>query len=311
MAAQLVEKLPEGPQWLYEIKLDGYRAFLVKNGTDVRFISRNNKDLTKDFPSLLKAAAGVRPASVLIDGEIVAVDEKGRPRFQLLQHRSTTAKSQIVYYAFDLLSLDGEDLTALPLEERRRRLAPVISGSGVFHSEPLEGSVASIIEAATALELEGVIAKRRDSRYEPGRRSGAWQKFRLRINQEFVVGGFSPGSPFDSILVGYYEKKKLMFCGRVRAGFTASTRRQLYGQLKPLIVAECLFTNLPNRKSGGWNEGVTAEEMATMIWVKPQVVVQVAFVEWTTYDLLRHSSFLGLRTDKRASTVIRDQPKRA
>lgn len=206
------------------------------------------------------------------------MNAEGVPRFQMLQHRSKTAKSQIVYYAFDLLSLEGRDLKNLPLKERKAALAKIAKGSNVLLSDPLPGSPDRIVEAARAMKLEGVIAKRVDSKYEPGLRTGAWRKLRLNVSQEFVVGGYSPGSPFDSILVGYYEGRKLMFCARVRAGFTTETRRELWERIKDTHISSCSFDNLPTGKSGGWNEGVAADEMKNMKWVKPTLVVQVAFV---------------------------------
>ena len=236
MAATSVAELPRGPEWSYEIKLDGYRVLAVKSGDDVRLLSRRNKDLTRDFPSVVAAVRGVRATTVTLDGEIVAVDDNGVPRFQALQHRSRTRPERIVYYAFDLLQLDGRDLTAKPLDERRQRLADVVHDSGVLLSQPLSGDVDDIIEAARRLKLEGLVAKRLDSRYEPGVRSMAWQKLRLNRSQEFVVGGYSPGNPFDALLVGYYnDAGALLFAARVRAGFTPASRRQVFRRLGPPI----------------------------------------------------------------------------
>lgn len=239
-------------------------------------------------------------------GEIVAVDAQGIPRFQMLQHRSTTDRSRVVFYAFDLLHIDGEDLQARPLQARRARLEPLIVGSGVLFSEELTGDVETIVEAARSLELEGIVAKRRDSTYEAGRRSGAWQKLKLRQSQEFVVGGYSPGEPFDGIIVGYYDAKSLLFCGKVRAGFTPASRRDLFRRLDGLQIDACPFANLPSRKSGGWGEGIPPEDMPKMRWVRPSIVVQVAFLEWTSYDMLRHASFVGIRDDQRPADVVRE-----
>jgi bifunctional non-homologous end joining protein LigD len=194
-----------------------------------------------------------------------------------------------VYYAFDVLQLDGRNLTAQPLDERRQRLAAVVHDSGVLLSQPLSGDVDDIIEAARRLKLEGLVAKRRDSRYEPRVRSTAWQKLRLNRSQEFVVGGYSPGSPFDALLVGYYQDDVLLFAARVRAGFAPASRREVFRRLGPAL-ANCAFANLPMGRSGGWNEGVSVEDMKMMTWVEPpRLVVQVAFVEWTDYGLLRHA----------------------
>jgi bifunctional non-homologous end joining protein LigD len=182
----------------------------------------------------------------------------------------------------------------------------VTKGSEVFLSHFLPGTVEDIVRAARGLGLEGIVAKRKGSLYQPGLRTGAWQKLRLNVSQEFVVGGYSPGTPFDGILVGHFEGEQFQFAGIVRAGFTPALRAALFKRLKPLRLGTCPFANLPSRRSGGWNEGVTAEDMAKMTWVRPELVVQIAFVEWTTYDLLRHASFLGLREDKAARDVRRE-----
>ncbi len=308
MAALRVDRLPEGAEWLYEVKLDGYRALVLKDGPHVRLVSRNDKDLSVDFPHVVSAAARIQARTALIDGEIVAVDPQGIPRFQMLQHRSTTARSSVLFYGFDLLHLNGEDLTGQTLDRRRSRLQHLLAGSALLFSESLEGTADEILAAARALGVEGVVAKRRDSVYEAGRRTGAWRKLRLSLDQEFVVGGCSPGNPFDAILVGYFERGQLLFCGRVRAGFSQATRRQVFERIRKWQIPDCPFSNLPSRKSGRWNEGVSAEDMATMTWVKPRVVVQIAFVEWTTYDLLRHAAFVGLRDGKRPEDVRRERP---
>jgi ATP-dependent DNA ligase len=152
-----------------------------------------------------------------------------------------------------------------------------------------------------------VIAKRRDSLYEPGERSGAWQKLKLELSQEFVVGGYRPGfNSVDALLVGYYEGRRLRFAGKVKAGFVAHTRRELFRELQPLHTVQCPFVNLPDSRSSRWGGGVTAEEMREMQWVRPGVVVQVRFVEWTAEGRLRHAAFVGLRSDKEAGEVRRE-----
>src|SRR6476660_1589046 len=174
MTARLVQKLPEGDDWLYEVKLDGYRALVSKRGDDVRLRSRNDRDLSAAYPKVIAAGRKLRAGTVLLDGEVVAVDRNGVPSFQALQHRGAHPDYTIVYYAFDLLHLDGERLTTEPLHERRRRLPGVIAQSGLLISETLSGTAAEVIEAVRSLGLEGVVAKRRNSRYESGLRTGAW-----------------------------------------------------------------------------------------------------------------------------------------
>lgn len=308
MAAQLVQELPDGPQWIYEVKFDGYRALLIKRGDAVEIRSRNDNDLTSGYPGVQAAARRLRADTAIVDGEIVAVDASGRPSFQALQHRRGYAGYTPVFYAFDLLFLNGKELVRQPLEERRAQLRPVLEGSGLFFSEALTGTVPQIVDAVRGLGLEGVIAKRRDAPYRAGARSDTWRKLKLDRQQEFVIGGYRPGSNgVDALLVGYYEGRALHFAGKVRAGFTPAVRREVAARLKPLHAGRCPFVDLPNAKTSRWEGGVTAEQMHEMQWVKPRLVAQVRFVEFTADGRLRHPAFLGLRADKRPSTVAREQ----
>ena len=306
MAAALVDQLPAGEEWLYEAKFDGYRAIAIKDDKKVRVFSRRGNDLSRDYPAVVAGVAGVRAKSAVLDGEIVAFDEQGRPSFQQLQHRAASSAA-IRYFVFDLLHLDGEDLTAQPLEERRRRLATLVQGARVEYSDELTGTPDQIVRAVAQVGLEGVVAKRRDSRYEPGKRSGLWQKFKVPRRQEFVIGGYKPENRnFQSLVVGYYDGKQLRFAGRVRAGFTPAQRTALFERLKPLRVETCPFSDLPTGKTSHWGEGVTEEDMKVLKWVRPKLVAEVAFTEWTRDGHLRHSSFVGLRTDKQATEVVRE-----
>ena len=187
MSAKAVDKLPEGNQWAYEIKWDGYRVEAIKLLEQVQLFSRKAKDLTTDFPEVRRAVATVKATSATIDGEIVVLDEQGRPSFQGLQRRSRRA-GPIVYYAFDLLHLDGVDLTGLPLSKRKEKLKAILQGSKVLYSENIPGDLEVIIEHVRQLELEGIAAKRQDSRYLPGKSDG-WFKLQLKKQQEFVIGG--------------------------------------------------------------------------------------------------------------------------
>lgn len=211
--AAVASTLPAGPEWTYEVKWDG----------------------------------NVTPKAILLDGEIVALDERGLPAFQALQHR-TVKRSAIVFYAFDLLHLGPNDYRSKPLRDRRRAL-------------------------------------------------NAWVKVKFSQRQEFVIGGYKPaGTTFDSVLVGYYERRKFFYAGKVRAGFTPLTRAGVFKRIAPRTLDECPFVNLPNSTGKShWGEGITAEDIPTLRWVKPEVVVEVAFTEWTAGGNLRHASFLGLR----------------
>jgi DNA ligase D-like protein (predicted ligase) len=307
MTATNVEKLPEGDQWIYEVKLDGYRALVMKEGDRIKIVSRKRNDLTATYPAVVAAARKLKAQTATLDGEIVALDGEGRPSFQALQHRASKAHA-IVYYAFDLLHLNGEDLTALPLAARQERLRVTLKGSAVLISEPLAGTAQQVTNAVAALGLEGVIAKRRDSTYNAGVRSGAWLKLKLDKQQEFVVGGYRPGDHgVDALLVGVYEGKSLHFAAKVRAGFTPHLRREVFNVIRPFETPRCPFADLPNTaKKSRWGEGITPADMLTFRWVKPKVVVQIRFVEWTEDAHLRHAAFLGVRTDKRPADVQRE-----
>ena len=307
MTATVVQKLPEGENWLYELKLDGYRALIVKDGDRVQIRSRNEKDLTAAYPGVAAAGRRITARTAVVDGEIVAVDENGRPSFQALQHRSGHPDHIVTFYAFDLLHLEGRDLTGEPLAERRAHLPKVLGKSGVLLSLELPGTAAHVTEAVAALGLEGVIAKRRDSRYDAGQRSGAWVKLKLDKQQEFVVGGYRPGPHgVDALLVGYYEGRQLRYAGKVRAGFTPHLRRDVFASLTPLHAERCPFVDLPSSRTTHWGGGITAEQMQEMRWLKPTIVAQIRFVEWTAEGHLRHAAFLGLRSDKRATAVHRE-----
>jgi bifunctional non-homologous end joining protein LigD len=308
MLATSASQLPEGDGWSYEVKWDGYRTLAAKSGANVRLISRNLKNVTKQYPGVAASVGKLEADSLLLDGEIVAIDRHGRPSFQDLHH-SPSSGTQIVYYAFDALRIDGRDIMKRPLDERRKVLRDVVSGSAVHLSEPLPGRPKDIEKAIRGLGLEGVVAKRRDSVYTPGIRSRAWLKVRFSKRQEFVVGGYKPGAEgFESLLVGYYERKRLLYASKVRAGLTPKVRADIFKRLRPLETAHCPFANLPNSKgkTSHWGEGITEAEMQTLRWVRPELVVEVSFVEWTRDGNLRHTAFVGVREDKRAEKIRRE-----
>jgi bifunctional non-homologous end joining protein LigD len=303
MLASSAETLPAGADWTYEVKWDGYRTLAAKSGQRVTLWSRNLKDATSNYPSIARGVAQVKIDNALLDGEIVALDENGRPSFQALHHQSVHV---LVYYVFDVLHAGGRSLLELPLDERRAQLANIVDGTRILRSDPLPGSVGDIEHAVRALELEGVVAKKRRSIYEPGRRSNAWIKVKFNRRQEFVIGGYKPNATnFESLVIGYYDRRTLRFAGRVRAGLTPSLRAEVFRRISADGIERCPFADLPNSKKGHWGEGVTEEDMAKLRWVKPRVVIEVSFVEWTRDGALRHSEFVALRDDKRASDVGR------
>lgn len=304
MMAQRAEQLPDGPEWSYELELDGYRALLFKDGARVLLRSRNDKDLAIMYPSVVADGGSLSANQAVVDGEIVAVDQLGRPSFQALQHRGSHPKHTVVFYAFDLPYVDGIDLMNAPLEERRSNLLKITTGSRVCFSQTLPGAAADVVGAVQAAGLEGVIAKRKGSLYVPGDRTNDWVKLKLEHNEEFVIGGYRPADhSIDAILVGYYEGGKLRFAGKVRAGFVPRVRRELFKTLTRLHSDQCPFVDLPSESSSRWGGGIAEDEMKGMRWVNPRLVAQIRFTEWTHEGRLRHAKFLGLRSDKDPKSV--------
>ena len=299
-----VSKLPEGLEWLWEIKFDGYRALAVKSGTGVTLFSRRRKSLNRQFPYIVEALADL-PAGTVVDGEVVAMDESGRPDFNLLENFRAEA-SRIQYYIFDLLCWEDRDLTHVPMVERRALLKSlvVIPDKRIRVSDYFEAAPKDLLSAVREQRLEGIIGKRKDSLYQPGKRSGAWIKYRVNRGQEFVIGGYFPGPHgIDSLIVGYYDGDKLMYVARTRNGFVLASRRQVFSKLKHLVTPTCPFANLPETRRSRFGEELNAEKMNKAVWLKPEAVAQIEFLEWTEADRLRHSKFVGLREDKNPRSV--------
>jgi len=308
MDCEPVSTLREGSQWVYEIKLDGYRAVAVKSDNKVRLFSRRQKSFNQQYPYIVEALADL-PDGTVLDGEIVALDDSARPQFNLLQNYRSEA-GRIRYFVFDLLCYDNRDTTCLPLVERRTLLLRTLKFQSpkIQFLDYLETSAANMVASAKEQGLEGVIAKRRDSFYQPGRRTGAWLKHRISRGQEFVIGGYFPGPHgFDSIILGYYEGKDLVYVARTRNGFVPASRRQVFSKLKHLVTSTCPFVNLPDTKKSRFGEELNAEKMKKAIWLWPEAVAQIEFLEWTDADRLRHSKFVGLREDKDARRVVKER----
>jgi DNA ligase D-like protein (predicted ligase) len=307
MECLAVTKIPDDQTWLYEVKLDGYRALAVNSSGAVNLFSRRRNSFNRQYPLVYKALSDL-PENSVIDGEIVALDEKGRPDFNLLQHYAKQA-SRIHYFVFDLLVYKDQDLTRLPLIVRRDIMRSVLTfrSSRVRTAQYFETSAQNMLAAAQEQGLEGVIAKRKSSIYAPGQRTGSWVKYRLNRGQELVIGGYTPGAHgFDSIIIGYYKEDDLIYVARVRNGFVTASRRQVFEKLRPLVIPNCPFTNLPEEERSRWREGLTAEDMKRCVWVRPQIVAQVQFLEWTDGDHLRHAKFAGLRDDKDPRSVTKE-----
>lgn len=302
------ETLPDDiHRWAYQLKFDGYRAIAFKSGGAIHLRSRNDNDFSTRYPSVVRGLAKM-PNETALDGEIVALGPDGRPSFNALQNVPQDAV--IVYYVFDVMLLKGRDVTGQSLEARRtlleRQVLPTLSDP-VRYTGELNASLRDLIHSVKTQGLEGLVAKRRDSKYEPGLRSGAWMKMRVNRGQEFVIGGYTIGTKaFDALVIGYYEGDRLIYAARTRNGFTPATRMQIFKKFARLDTDACPFANLPETKSGRWGEGLTRAKMAQCRWLKPSLVGQFEFVEWTPDNHLRHSRFIALRDDKPARDVRRE-----
>jgi len=302
------EKLPESADFQYELKFDGYRALAIKSGGKIQLRSRNDNDFNARYPGIVKALAPL-PDDTVIDGEVVALDPEGKPSFNLLQNHGSSG-APLHFFIFDLLVLKGRDVMGKSLTERRELLEMHIfpkMEEPIRYSPVLEAGLKDLIRSVKAQGLEGLVAKRRDSKYEPGLRSGAWLKMRVNQGQELVIGGYTPSPKnFDALVIGYYEGPNLIYAARTRNGFTPASRAELFKKIKPLEIKECPFANLPEKKAGRWGAGLTAAKMAECIWLKPQLVAQFEYVEWTEDSHLRHSRFMALREDKKPKDVRRE-----
>lgn len=294
MECRRVAMLPEGDEWAYEIKQDGYRAVGLVDGNSAMLYSISGQDYSSQFRQIVFALKTLRQGSLILDGEIVSLDENGRASFQELQNRRTTHRP-IVYYIFDVLHQDGRDMLDRPLSERRK----VLDAIGAHFSDPLRVNpqfrtkLGPLIKQVKSLGLEGVVAKRANSIYVPGKESDSWQKHRFNLEAEFVIGGYvAHGSNFSSIIVGEYRGRDLHYVKRVAAGFTPHLRDQVFKQLQPLIAAKCPFVNLPEPNRSG--HGLNADKMKECVWVKPERRCELEFVERTQSGRLRHAVFRTL-----------------
>src|SRR6266446_7695536 len=314
MKAKLVEKPPATGDWIYELKFDGIRLIAIKDRGKVSLLSRNQNDLSARFPEIVEAVKNLPADECVLDGEVVALDEEGRSSFQLLQAREMEGrKSPIYFYAFDLLQLDGKSLVSLPLEARKNVLEKLCAGAGdprIRYSGAIGGNANQLLTEVQRRGLEGIIGKLHNSVYEPGRRSGAWIKLKCVNEQEFAIGGYTPPAGarkhFGALLVGYYDKDRLLFAGKVGTGFDAKLLSTLHKKMRAEERSTCPFADLPSKQNGEWVQGITPGEMRKYTWVNPKFVCQVKFAEWTRDGKLRQPVFLGLRQDKDAREVIRE-----
>jgi DNA ligase D-like protein (predicted ligase) len=298
----------DASKWEYQLKFDGYRAVAYKTGGELHLRSRRDNDFNRRYPAVVKGLSRL-PDDTVVDGEVIALDEDGRPSFSRLQNLGTSGVP-IFYFVFDVMVYRGRDLTHEPLAVRRRVLEQKVLpqlAEPVRYVPPLEAALPVLVESVKAQGLEGLVAKRVDSVYEPGARSGAWQKMRVNRGQEFVIGGYTVGSrTFDALVLGVYEDRQLIYVARTRNGFTPALREQLFRKFKGLGVEACPFANLPEARSGRWGEGLTKAKMAQCRWLNPLLVARVEFLEWTGDAHLRHTRFMALRDDVAASDVRRE-----
>jgi DNA ligase D-like protein (predicted ligase) len=305
MECLAVSSIPEGPEWTYEIKLDGFRLEVVKDRTETTLFSRRGNVLNQKFPYIAGALKGL-PVNTVIDGELVALDDEGRTDFNLLQN-FRSAESRIQYYAFDILVLKGKDLKHLPLSERRAILEKTVTVNDHIGLSVIQTDSKAMLSFVREHGLEGLVAKRIDGIYQPGKRTGLWAKHRINLGQEFVIGGYTKGTQgFDALIIGFYRDKEFVYAARVRAGFVPATRREVFAQIKDLKTEQCPFANLPETGAGRWGQGLTAEKMKECVWLQPEAVARFDFLEWTGADHLRHTKFVAMRDDKDPKKVVRE-----
>jgi bifunctional non-homologous end joining protein LigD len=308
MLATLVGAPFDGPDWLFEFKWDGFRVETVVDGDSVRLWTRGEQDASRYFGPFLDPPSWLAARRAIVDGEVIALDEHGEPDFALLQARikgrgAADEPTPFVYEVFDLLHLDGRSLLEEPLEERRRLLAGVLRPDPrVRMSEHIEADGIAFFEVARRRRLEGIMAKDRRSAYVPGARSMAWQKVKIRPEQELVVGGWVKGTgravDLGALLVGVYEGGGLRYAGKIGAGFTNANRAELLEAVAPLATDIPPFATPPPRAAA-----------RDAPWLRPELVIRAEFAGWTGDGLVRQAAYKGIELEKDPLVVIRERPK--
>jgi bifunctional non-homologous end joining protein LigD len=297
--ALLVKTPPTGEQWVHELKLDGYRIGAIVDGASVKLITRNQNDWTAQFPQIVTAVKTLKLKDAILDGELCAVLPDGRTSFHAMQH-FRGGKARLVYFVFDALRLAGRDLIARPLLERKAALAKAVGEKNpqILYVDHVEGDGDVVLREACRVGAEGIVSKLRDASYDLGGRRGGWQKSKCTLRQEFVIGGFTEPtnkarSDIGALLVGYYDGDALVFAGKVGTGWDRAMSRELRAKLDPIEQREMPFVqNEPDRPL-----------QRVSRWVRPRLVAEVQFSEWTPDGHIRHPSFQGLRLDKGARDV--------
>ena len=302
--ATLVDHVPEGPAWIHEIKYDGYRCLLALGGGEAKIYTRSGLDWSDKFPEIVAAARGIECDTALLDGEIVKLDEQGNTGFSALQQAISGGGRGLTLFLFDALEIDGEDLAALPNIERKARLATLL-GPGrppaILYADHIVGHGEKLFDAMCSAGQEGIISKRADAPYR-GRRTKCWLKVKCTLRQEFVIVGWSEsdkkGRGFRALLLGTRDGGELRYAGKVGTGFSNEVQHDLRARLDKL-AADKAPVAVPRADARGAH------------WVKPRLVAEIAFAEFTADGVVRHASFLGLRSDKKAKDVVRELPQPA
>ncbi|HEY8437135.1 MAG TPA: non-homologous end-joining DNA ligase [Candidatus Limnocylindrales bacterium] len=307
MLATLVGAPFDDPDWLFEVKWDGFRVEAVVDGERVALWTRGEQDAARYFGAFLEPPTWLDSRSAVVDGEVIALDDRGEPDFALLQARikgrgTAAAPTPFVYEVFDLLHLDGRSLVDEPLEARRRLLSRVLRPDPrVRLSEHIETDGVAFFEAARQRGLEGIMAKDRRSPYLPGKRSDRWQKVKIRPEQELVVGGWVTGTgkavELGALLVGVYEEDALRYAGKIGAGFTNSNRDEILAAVAPLAADESPFATPPPRAAA-----------RDAHWLRPELVIRAEFAGWTGDGLVRQAAFKGIELEKDPRRVVRERP---
>jgi bifunctional non-homologous end joining protein LigD len=309
MLATLVPEPFDGPDWLFEVKWDGFRVEAVVEDGTVRLWTRGRQDAAGYFGPFLSPPTWLDTADAVLDGEVIAIDVHGEPDFALLQaqirrHGAAPTGGQVVYQVFDLLEVDGVSLLDVPLEERKARLKAVLRDDPrIRYSDHVIGDGIAFFEVARVRRLEGIVAKRRASAYEPGKRGGNWLKIKIRPEQELIVVGWTTGKGYaadlGALLVGVHEGGSVRYVGRVGAGFNQDTRTDLLSRLAPLAVPEPALDAPP-----------TGRLARDVHWVRPELVIRAEFAGWTGDGQVRQASFKGIDFGKDPRKVIREAPSR-
>jgi bifunctional non-homologous end joining protein LigD len=306
MLATLVDKPIDDNRWLYEIKWDGYRAVAFMNKNELELKSRNNKSFNEKFYPVY-AALKKWNINAVVDGEVVVVKENGMADFGALQNWRSEADGELLYYVFDILWYDGYDVKELPLTERRAILKKIAPENSLIQvSKDFDTSGTDFLAAAKKMGLEGIMAKKKDSTYEIGRRTGNWLKIKSNRRQEVVIGGFTKNDdtskPFSALLVGVFEKGKFVYTGKIGTGFNIKSQKEMLAQFEPLIIDKPAFDEKPDiNKPSRFRPN---PPHATATWLKPQLICEVSYTEMTSDGVMRHPSFEGMRDDKNAKEVV-------